>query len=690
MSRFSSFPLRAAACTCFLLTMAAESPAIWPFRKTKKDISQEPAPGESAANIEFIGNRSFTPDELRKPLVESNREIVERGLSKARADDTAYYLAVFYRKNGFAKVEVNYDIRGNFLILRIDEGPRAYLRAVTFHGNKEIPELTLYDYMVGATKERLAESANTFPYVEGDVQSGVEHVRGLYESEGFLDVVIDPAKVDLSNDGTHADVSVTVHEGRRYMFGEVRFAGNTIFPREELMKGLGETLEKPFTPQRLNEMERNLQFFYKSHGYYNAKVDSAGDPKQASGGRVPVVFTAMPHQLFRFNGVTVQGLDRLKPSFLPKRFAPLKGEIYDPAKLDEKYRELLRTGLFKNLRVNSLPQEDDTIRLDLTVEEAKAKELGFTIGAGSYDGVSAGLRLGDRDFMGNGRPLTFNIDVSQRGSKGELLYVDPWLFDGKNSLRARLFAQSRTEVGYSKQEFGFRADILRKLTKNVEVGVFLQVKQVTITESFIVPEFLGPENYVIASLGLTQSFDFRDPTPVAPKRGWIITTALDLDALSSSIAFGRATVRGSYYMPLSEKVMVAFGARGGLILPFTEVPIDERYFNGGSTTVRSFRERRLGPFDRHGNPIGGQAFTAFNAELTFPLYGQLQGAVFADAGNLIATSSDAGVQEMRYGIGIGVRYALPIGPLRLDLALNPNPRDQEAIGAFHFTFGIAF
>ncbi len=690
MSRFLRPTLRKGAGLLLFLALVAEAPALWPFRKVKKDLTQEPLSGESAGNVEFIGNRSFTAEELREPLTESSREIKERGLTKARADDTAYYLAVFYRKNGFAKVEVNYEIRGSFVVLRIDEGPRAYLRKVTFRGNRAVAESTLFDYMIGATEERLAEKANTFPFVEGDVQSGAERVRGLYESEGFLDAVIDPAKIDLSSDGTHADVAVTIQEGQRYTFGNVRFEGNPIFSRDQLIKGLGEKLDQPFTPQRMSTMERNLQFFYKSHGYYTATVDATGDPKQAVRGRVAVVFTATPHQLFRFNGVTVQGLDRLQQGFLPKRFAPLKGEIYSPAKLDEKYRELLRTGLFKSLRVNSVPQEDDTIRLDLTVEEAKAKELGFALGAGSYDGVSAGLRLGDRDFRGHGRPLSFDIDFSQRGSKGELLYVDPWLFDGENSLRARLFAQSRDEVGYSKREFGLRADILRKLTKNIELGVFLQVKQVTITESFIVPELLGPPSYVISTLGLTQNFDFRDPTPVTPRRGWVINTALDVSALSNSVAFGRATVRGSYYLPLSEKVMLALGARGGLILPFTEVPIDERYFNGGATTVRSFRERRLGPFDRHGNPVGGQAFTVFNAELTFPLYGQLQGAVFADAGNLIATSSDAGVGDMRFGVGVGVRYALPIGPLRLDVGINPSPREKEAIGAFHFTFGIAF
>jgi outer membrane protein assembly factor BamA len=137
--------------------------------------------------------------------------------------------------------------------------------------------------------------------------------------------------------------------------------------------------------------------------------------------------------------------------------------------------------------------------------------------------------------------------------------------------------------------------------------------------------------------------------------------------------------------------MVAFGARVGVIngLNGTAIPIDERFFNGGSTTVRSFGERDLGAHVG-GDPIGGEFFSVYNIEYTFPIFGELQGAVFVDAGNLLPSSSDAGFGDMRYAVGVGLRYKLPIGPLRLDYGVNPSPRDYEDFGAFHFSFGFAF
>jgi outer membrane protein assembly factor BamA len=127
-----------------------------------------------------------------------------------------------------------------------------------------------------------------------------------------------------------------------------------------------------------------------------------------------------------------------------------------------------------------------------------------------------------------------------------------------------------------------------------------------------------------------------------------------------------------------------------------DLPIDVRFFNGGATTVRSFAERELGPKDSGNNPLGGDIYSVFNIEYTFPITGGLQGAVFVDAGNLINEDAGesglkvGGSEDMRYAVGLGIRYALPIGPLRLDYGVNPDRRGEEEFGAFHFSFGFAF
>jgi outer membrane translocation and assembly module TamA len=118
------------------------------------------------------------------------------------------------------------------------------------------------------------------------------------------------------------------------------------------------------------------------------------------------------------------------------------------------------------------------------------------------------------------------------------------------------------------------------------------------------------------------------------------------------------------------------------------IPIDERFFNGGSTSVRSFPERRLGPADYHGYTIGGDTFTTFNAEYQFPLYNTILGAVFIDAGSVGATPGDMG--PMRFGVGPGLRYASPVGPVRIDVGFNPDRATGERHMMIHISFGMAF
>ena len=231
---------------------------------------------------------------------------------------------------------------------------------------------------------------------------------------------------------------------------------------------------------------------------------------------------------------------------------------------------------------------------------------------------------------------------------------------------------------------------------------------------------IGQDSYFISSIGLTQTLDLRKNPLVAP-RGFVFDNTIDVaaSAIGSDVDFLRTTARASYYLSFApepvavvggenleksgfrkwfERSLLAFGARAGVIYPLDTmgttqalaIPIDERFFSGGSTTVRSFGERDLGPHDRRGNPIGGEFYTIFNVEYTFPLYGELKGAVFVDAGNLLPNADEPGFADMRYGIGAGLRYDLPIGPVRLDYGVNPSPREHEDFGAFHFSFGFAF
>jgi len=517
------------------------------------------------------------------------------------------------------------------------------------------------------------------------------------------------------------DMVIPIHEGRQYFFGSISFHGRTIYDSETLRGQMLDLLQRPYTDMRVEDIPRRLQAYYKTRGYYDVKVVASGLPEDSVNGRVPVDITISAGPVYYFDGVTVSGLDRLRPSYVIKRFTKLEGKAYSPEALDERFRTLMRTGLFNVLQIKPVPVDGHLLRLDVSAEEAKSKEFGFLVGYGTFEGAIGGVQWRDRDLFGYGRPLTTSVEVSQRSYKGEILYEDPFFFDSDFFFRARLAAFTFAYDGYTKFELGGRFELTRKITKYDEVGLTVAARHVKITHSEIKPTFLlGSKDYVVNTVGLTNTLDMRQSPYVNP-RGILIKNTVDLapSAFGSDIEYVRSTMAVSYYLPFSPKVTtpgvtedqggtalqhwfqqssLAFGARAGIIHSLngsgpneaTALPIDERFFNGGADTVRSFGERELGPHDNHGHPVGGEFFTVFNIEYTFPILGELQGAIFTDAGNLLPTSEDIGLNDMRYAVGAGLRYKLPVGPIRLDYGVNPDPRPFEDFGAFHFSFGFAF
>jgi outer membrane protein assembly factor BamA len=383
----------------------------------------------------------------------------------------------------------------------------------------------------------------------------------------------------------------------------------------------------------------------------------------------------------------------------------------------------MKTGLFNLLQIKPVPVDGNLLRLDISAQEAKSKELGFWVGFDTYEGALAGVQVGERDLFGTGRAGSATVEISQRSYRGELLYEDPFFFDTDIFFRARASAFTFDYDGYTKFELGGQFSFTRKIIKQDEAALVLSVRHVKIIDDQIKPEFLaGPTtNYQVNTIGLTNTLDMRESPYVNP-RGFLINNTFDVatNAFGSDIEFIRSTMRVGYYLPFGPKPLtpgvvedqptgtplqrwfrqssIAFGARAGIIHSLntsgadeaTAIPIDERFFNGGAATVRSFAERDLGPHDNHGHPVGGEFMTVFNVEYTFPILGELQGALFTDAGNLLPTSEKPGLNDMRYAVGAGLRYKLPVGPIRLDYGVNPDPRPDEDFGAFHFSFGFAF
>src|SRR5713101_4501423 len=558
-------------------------------------VKQQEKRAQQASIIEFRGQQAFDEKQLRSALKEEITTIEDFGLSPARADDLAFFLEVFYRKHGYADVNVRYAIESqNRLRLDITEVPRMTLGTVTFDGNTREPAEKLFEYAVGPTRERYSKLEKKLPFVAADIQEGTNLVHRFYVADGFLDAVVDSPRYTFRREINQVDVVIPIHEGQQYFFGSLSFSGQTVYDAETLRGQMLDLLQQPYADVRVADIPRRLQAYFKARGYYDVKVAATGAPEEAVNGRVPVQITVAAGPVYHFDGVTVSGLNRLHPSYVIKRFNKLSGKTYSPDVLDDRFRTLMRTGLFNLLQIKPVPVDGHLLRLDVSAEEAKSKEFGFSVGYGTYEGGILGVQYRDRDLFGYGRPLTTSAEISQRGYKGEILYEDPFFFDTDFAFKARLAALTFDFQGYSKFELGGRLELTRKITKHDEAGLVFAVRHVEITDSEIKPEFLlGPTtNYQVNTIGLTNTLDLRESPYVTP-RGFLINNTMDLasKALGGDLNFIRSTMRVGYYLPFGPKPLtpgvveversgtplqrwfrqssIAFGARVGIIHSLT-------------------------------------------------------------------------------------------------------------------------
>ena len=176
----------------------------------------------------------------------------------------------------------------------------------------------------------------------------------------------------------------------------------------------------------------------------------------------------------------------------------------------------------------------------------------------------------------------------------------------------------------------------------------------------------------------------------------------------------RCTAAAKFFQPLGAGFVLGLRLDTGFIVPTRgseDIPVSERFFTGGDSSVRSFEEQQLGPKGPTGDPLGGLASTVAGVEVRRRIVGNLAASVFADFGNVAPNRSLEGVdpatqdtadsstamwqdylKDFRAGVGFGLQYLTPLGPMRLDLAWNPDPRAAEGEAAFvwHFSVGMAF
>ncbi|NLF25314.1 MAG: BamA/TamA family outer membrane protein [Deltaproteobacteria bacterium] len=649
----------------------------------------------------FKGNRVFSDKELlasislmkrRQPFGRNTIRILSDSIRKKYRESGYYYVDVKYASENIAAVdpassEIRYQIE-------INEGPRVRVSSVKLSGNQALSE---QDLLIRARRQHAAIYEEIFEpryAVASNLESGAAVLQSIYEEEGYQ-----RAKVRFKVEPQADDellVEYLIEEGALRQVTEIETVG---FP----VNLPSPTPPKPpysivKTNRYLEELTRTLIF----HGYLLAAVSSKFDPENGH-----LLYLIEPGPRTKISSISISGNEEIPTEVIRKNLLVTAGDAWDGELLGRSKRRLLKLGLFSLVELTpadgELNSASEELKVRVLERALQTLEVGF--GANSELGYHFFSEGSDKSLFSDGKTLTlgadvyydYNIKEVSHGIAG-LKYLDPLLFDGANSFSSELRYQKldMATLPFDLDRLVFDSAIYRSRDSGFSrtFGYTLMRQDLSNVATDAVLSSLDQGPLTIGFLSGTVSLDKRS-NPVNPNTGYFANFDYRLAAkpLGSSAEYGALGARFSFLQELVGPLLLANNSRGAIGWSFgstKDIPISERYFLGGRTTVRGYGENSLGPRGEDGSVIGGDLLVQNNTELRYLIAEALSLNAFIDGGNTYLKDDGVDLSELRWGAGIGIRYLSPVGPIGIDIG-HPlaRRRDEKAIRV-HFSIGSIF
>jgi len=688
--------------------------------------------------INFKGNKTFKEKRLRKETEFDPKKTVF--LSDTIIEDYKKNIQKIYSAKGFPsiniehKTDVNNDNEAS-LTFTLDEGQKVKIKNIIFHGNKAITSKKLRKVMQTKRSWWFITKRYEEPLFEEDLKRAAQ----VYRDHGYLDVDVLKGEFETikKKKKTLLIININIVEGVQYTFDNIEFEGNTLFWDVELREAM---LTKPGVVFNESEFFRDkdrIWDLYAEQGYILANSQSEYKKNRENktvyvflqireGRRIYLADVNIEGMITQEDGKTKRTKIKTKDYVIRREIKLASGDVLDWTKIKKAQKDLLNLGYFKKDGVLFRPEatsDPDMMNVICKVEEEKTGLI--TIGAGyssEYKG-SVFLTLTERNLFGRGQKLSLSADVGQVRKSYDAYFEEPHLLGSEYGLGANIFDQTRQSVGGRDFDESRQGGSLRlsRLIFTEYLTAFMRLKHEKVEISDIDkyrfeivrrPLVYTDQETTTNSLTLGLTEDTRDYYR-SPTKGYRTNVSTEFAGLGGDNEFLKFDLDGSIYHKLfSERDWVlALGAEYGAAWGMggtDSLPLHERYFVGGSRTVRGFEWGTISPrgdiYRRYRDlelgtsqvihdrvRIGGEQKLVINTEIRKPLMDVLDGVIFFDTGSAWEDVGDFDLTALRYSIGLGIRIDLPIGALiSLDYGIALNPKDDDETQPLHFSLGHTF
>ena len=642
-------------------------------------------------DLQDFEDNDWEPSFVEDAAFAIERQLIDQGFLDARVD------ALVEERPAGRRVEFT-----------VVAGARTRLVSIDIEGLTQFDPRSVLDEFV-LTRESDADDALWW-YSAAALERGRRGLFSAYLRQGFRD-----ARVQLVEEqpgDLERAVVVVIDAGVQHKLKSVELELEQDAEFSWLHKYAAEFEGRPDTPRLESELRARLERALLEEGYLDAQVEPVAT-QVTEDGQTTLHYHVQPGAQVNVRNVLIRRLEagteneaprplRTKSSFVANRLTLGPGDLASAIERDESFERLYATGLFKTVEL-AFDSEPGTDRdLIVGLEEQPSQEVFVEPGFGTYE--RARLRAGwrDRNLLGTGRALRVEGLLAQRASSAEIGISDPRLFGENISGDLAVRYDERELPSFTSVQWGASLTASRVLTDRIQVAAIYNWRRSDVRDAALDPsqdpdlaEALDAVD--ISSILIGPRYDTRDRLFV-PQKGAFVRLGLEWAStlLGSEVDFIRPTLTASKFISVDPKRsgVLALSFQAGVVAPIGEtnvIPLAERFFLGGSTTVRAFRENELGPEEASGGRVGGEVFGFGSIEYRQQLSGGLHAGIFYDAGTVLRQIEDLrNPSRLRGGPGVGLRYLLPVGPIRLDLGYNVDPRGREDDLVLHIAVGMSF
>lgn len=667
------------------------------------------------SSVNFRGNDKVDTDDLEDEI----ELVAGMALDRPKINAAARALFDYLQNKGYSNAKVSFDIdrdreRGTGAVtFIIEEGQRFEIDDIDFIGNENFSEGKLENQM--ETQEYLfiwSFIVSSGRLIEEQLEDDLELLREFYRNEGYLDVDIDPAKVELRYpDEDELDIIITIDEGRQYRIGQISFADHTLFNDNTLFSRIQIRSGDVFSPEKIQEASTSVKDFYGRFGYLDTLVRVERSPNLETG-NIDVTFRIREGDRYHVEAINVAGNNKTESEVIIRELALAPGDVFDLVRMKASENRLRNTRFFETVNLSpeatNIPNRRN---LRVNVTEGRTGNVVFGVGFSSVDDIKAFVEVSqsnfdlfawDNWFSGGGQKARIKVEYGTESSLFQLSFEEPWLFERRLAFGFQLYRQQSDFVSASFNEVRLGGEIYfrRRLFELVDARLSylleeVDIKDVRSSAPFIIREQAGKR--VVSKVGLQLSRDTRNAF-VWTTRGNLVTATWEFAGVGGDVDYINQEYRATQYFEITDDFLnhsIRLHARTGTIFNHTggEVPIFDRYFLGGAYSIRGFDTRDVGPRAEEDDeePRGGNTMAMAQAEYTIRIFDPLGIAAFYDVGYVNEDEFDWSPADLNDSWGVGLRIDVMNAPLNLDFSFPINASDHNDEGfQFHFSFGTTF